>query len=481
MKKRIAWIVLLLLILAGGIVLCVFRWDAWFANPAEPVYAVPDEPMNVVLTFGENAASERVVSWRAGQDTTACSRLFLTNLRTDITDTIAASSAYVESRSGEAAFHQVHLFALQPGDYTYRVETDGRSSDLFSFTVQDYRTAMQDTFLIFGDMQYTSLEEATAFIDAATATVPEADFYAYIGDIIERPTDDYWQLFFSSMKDRTACLPQVAALGNHEYLKGVHKRYDARWPYIFVNPHNGPERFLGRSYFIDFPLMRLIVLDTDALQRLSDYTVLRTWLTQVLRYESTQWNQTKKENKRWNIVLMHHPVFSAGMGRDNPTIAWALRYVLKDADLVVAGHDHNYARHRHGGAAPAYVILSSSAKSYLPKCSPIEERLGCNHAFFSRVTVSADTMRMTTFLLDTLHSSPQSQHICLHSFTPSLLHSSIIYDDLLFVHGEEDETIVLVPDSLPEERLELPSRYEGRNDLRVRRFHNRHRARFNNP
>ena len=459
MKKRIIRLVVLLLVLAGVVTLCVLRWDAWFANPAEPVYAVGPEPTNVVLTFGEQAATERVVSWRAGKDTAAVSLLMLTDRITERTDTFRAQSHFVVSRSGEAAFHQVHLTSLHPGDYAYRVETGGLGSETFFFTVPDYTDACPtDTFLLFGDMQYTSLSEASAFVETAFGAVPEADFCAYIGDIIERPTDDYWQLFFASMGDKTACIPQVATLGNHEYLKGIRKRMDVRWPYIFVNPHNGPKRFLGRTYYVDFPFMRLIVLDTDALQQLSDYTVLRTWLTQVLRYESTQWNKTAEENRRWNVVLMHHPVYSAGMGRDNPLVAWALRYALQDADLVVAGHDHNYARHRHRGDAPAYVILSSSAKSYLPKCSPIEERLGCNHAFFARVAVAQDTMWMQTYLVDTL---PEP----------------MLYDQLTFVR-QDDDVVVLAPDSLPEERLELPARYEGRTDIRVRRFLNRRDARL---
>ena len=459
MKKRVIWLIFVLLILAGGATLCVLRWDAWFTNPAEPLYDVPDEPNNIVLTFGELAAVQRTVSWRAGQDTSVVSQLFLTNLQTGETDTFPALSALVESRSGIAAFHQVSLLLPQAGFYSYAVETNGLRSDNYWFEVRDYEVCPRDTFLLFGDMQYTSLEEAQDFTDRAFFSVPNADFFAYVGDIIERPTDDYWQLYFNSMGDLTALLPQVAALGNHEYLKGIRKQYDVRWPHIFVNPKNGPERFLGRTYYIDFPLMRLIVLDTDALQRLSDFTVLRTWLTQVLRYEHRQWNSTDETNKRWNIVLMHHPIYSAGMGRDNPAMAWALRYALQDADLVVAGHDHNYARHRHGDAAPAYVILSSSAKSYLPKCSPIEERLGSNHAFFSCVMVAEDTMHMQTFLIDTLQPEP------------------LLYDELFFVR-DSDQTTVLAPDSLLGERLELPARYEGRSDMRVRRFLNRRQARL---
>ncbi|MBR3646816.1 MAG: metallophosphoesterase family protein [Paludibacteraceae bacterium] len=459
MKKRILWIVSILLILSGGITLCVVRWDAWFTNPAEPIYDVPAEPMNIVLTFGQDAASQRVVSWRAGQDTTALSFLLLTDLQSGETDTLAAQSALVASRSGEAVFHQVHLDSLHAGEYAYQVHTADKSSESFIFRVQDYKSCERDTFLLFGDLQYTSEDEGRLFFDLAYQTLPEADFVAYIGDIIERPTDDYWQLFFHTTDGRTATLPQVAALGNHEYLKGVYKQFDVRWPYIFVNPQNGPARFLGRTYFVDFPFLRLIVLDTDALQRPSDFIVLRTWLTQVLNYESVVMNQTDDENDRWNVVLMHHPIYSAGMGRDNFFVAWALRYALLDADLVVAGHDHNYARHRFlHESTPVYVITSSSAKSYLPKCSRIEERLGCNHAFFSAVSVSQDTMSMTTYLVDSLT-------------TP------LPYDELLFVRND-DGVLVTESDSLPEERLELPARYEGRNNVHTRRFINRRNARF---
>ena len=74
MKKRVIWLIFVLLILAGGATLCVLRWDAWFTNPAEPLYDVPDEPNNIVLTFGELAAVQRTVSWRAGQDTSVVSQ-----------------------------------------------------------------------------------------------------------------------------------------------------------------------------------------------------------------------------------------------------------------------------------------------------------------------------------------------------------------------------------------------------------------------
>ena len=67
-------------------------------------------------------------------------------------------------------------------------------------------------------------------------------------------------------------------------------------------------------------------------------------------------------------------------------------------------------------------------------------------------------MQMQTYLIDSL---PQP----------------LLYDELTFVKAQE-EVLVLASDSLPEERIELPARYEGRNSLRIRRFLNRRNARL---
>lgn len=480
--------------------LVAFRWDAWFTNPEEAFYTVSDEPENIVLTFGEDVTQQRTVSWRAG-DTIASACLYLTHPNLTV-DTLLAEGQLVQSRSGIAAYYCVHMDSLHPGTYTYSVQTAGLCSQPRTFTIKDYsiltntlqtdsfllcNPAQREHFLLFGDLQYTSLDEARDFFKTAFQTVPDAEFMAYVGDIIERPTDEYWQLFFSSLDSCT--LPQVAALGNHEYLKGVHKQYDVRWPHVFVNPQNGPERFCGRSYFLDFPFMRLIILDTDGLQLLSDYMIAQTWLQQVLNYQSTVMNETDVPNRRWNVVVMHHPVHSAGMGRDNWLLKILMHRTLRDADLVLAGHDHNYARHRFPNyhqlinsqepeyTTPVYVVTSSSAKSYLPKCNNDEERLGSNHAFFSSITVSEDSINFITYMIPS-----ESDNIPIDSISDSIISDKhicpIVYDHLLFTRTNTCVS-VLEGDSLPEEIISLPARYEGRSDMKVRRFHNRLRSRKN--
>ena len=73
--------------------------------------------------------------------------------------------------------------------------------------------------------------------------------------------------------------------------------------------------------------------------------------------------------------------------------------------------------------------------------------------------MNEDSLALQTYLVDSIGLPP------------------IVYDEMRFVR-DSDETRVFVPDSLPTERLELPARYEGRTDMRVRRFLNRRQARL---
>ena len=65
----------------------------------------------------------------------------------------------------------------------------------------------------------------------------------------------------------------------------------------------------------------------------------------------------------------------------------------------------------------------------------------------------------------------------MQTYLVDTLPEPLLYDQLTFVR-QDDDVVVLAPDSLPEERLELPARYEGRTDIRVRRFLNRRDARL---
>ena len=196
------------------------------------------------------------------------------------------------------------------------------------------RALQHDTlsFLLLGDI-HNSLNNKD--IKTLSERHSNLNFWVQLGDWMERPYHYYEQMIYQSLVGTAIdSLPIVAIPGNHEYLKGVVKKLPEHWKAIFPNPQNGPARFIGTTYFVDFPQVRLIAIDTDGLHRLSDYTQVAFWLKKTLR----------EAGNKFTIVIMHHPVYSTAKGRSNLLIWLAFRDAMREADVVFSGHDHNYAR-----------------------------------------------------------------------------------------------------------------------------------------
>lgn len=357
----------LLSILTGVVVLCVVRWNAWFANPEEPVYE-GDTVSYHFYTFGE--------------------------------------------------------------DYVPGFEWNG------SYW-QD--TVKPDTlqFLLFGDVHNSmdSLQWASIIEHH-----PDVDFYAQLGDFVEDGNFYYAQHLYHELKGTGfEQLPIVSCPGNHEYRKGIVRRLPAEWTQVFRHPLNGPERFLGTTYYVDFPNLRLVIIDTNGLQRLSDYTIVHTWVTKVL----------KEAGDRFRVVMMHHPVYSSCVGRQNVFINLSFFNLSSRANLVFSGHDHSYSRRL------PFVGTNSATKYYLNKVNPEDTRICSGKQLYQLVTLVADTLTMQTFLTE----------------------SGDLYDEIRIIrNGSNFETIDLCGNK--PEIIELPEKYANRNDAKVRRFLNRRDARL---
>ena len=196
------------------------------------------------------------------------------------------------------------------------------------------RELQRDTlsFILLGDIHNSLTNDQMAALSQRHLDI---QFWAQMGDWMERPYMYYEQMMYQSLLGtRFDSLPIVAIPGNHEYLKGVVKTLPDHWKNIFPNPQNGPARFLGTTYYVDFPQLRLIALNTDGLHRMSDYTQVSFWLKKTLR----------NAGKKFTMVMMHHPVYSFAEGRSNPLMWLAFHSAMREADIVFSGHDHNYAR-----------------------------------------------------------------------------------------------------------------------------------------
>ena len=189
MRKRLSGIIITSVLIAGMVTLCIVRWDAWFANPAEATYFVPDAPNNITLGFGESVKT-RSVSWRSAHAEPSF-------LAVD-GDTIAATCRQITSRSGEAAYYRAETKELSEGRHTYFVQSGDKRSEEYSFTIAPDSAVH---FIIFGDIQEKdTVSPFASFCEAASRDSSRSlpDFIAYTGDVIDRPTDFAWQTWFSA-------------------------------------------------------------------------------------------------------------------------------------------------------------------------------------------------------------------------------------------------------------------------------------------
>lgn len=265
---------------------------------------------------------------------------------------------------------------------TYRFWTFGADSvPGFQLSSDGWRDISDpDTLriVIFGDVhnqvdstQYASIWNRHNAIDA----------YAQLGDWMERSYFYYEQhLYHQINQTGWENVPVINCPGNHEYRKGIRKTLPEQWYRMFHHPLNGPNRFLGTTYYVDFPRLRFIVIDSNGLQRLSDFTIVQTWLTRAIH----------SAGNRYTAVMMHHPVYSSGKGRFNPGMWLFFHTILHKADVVFAGHDHCYARRGH------FINTNSSAKSYKRKYyMPVSTKH--THNLYELMEVTDDALRVKTY------------------------------------------------------------------------------------
>lgn len=260
------------------------------------------------------------------------------------------------------------------------------------------------SFLLLGDI-HNSLTNSD--MSLLSERHPDIQFWAQMGDWMERPYMYYEQLMYQSLLGtRLDSLPIVAIPGNHEYLKGVVKTLPEQWKTIFPNPQNGPVRFLGTTYYVDFPYLRLITIDTDGLHRVSDYTQVAFWLK----------NNLRNAGKKFTVVMMHHPVYSFAQGRSNPLMWLAFHSAMREADVVFSGHDHNYARHTEHYKArfwkkeepTIFIGTNASIKKYPVKENKKYEASLSGEPVYEHIFVTPNTLHISTY---TIHSGKRIDNV----------------------------------------------------------------------
>ena len=386
--KIIATTILILLLL-----FCVKNWNKWFKNIPEPNYTVSEKPEQLLLSIGETDQT-RTLTWRCD---TILQKAYVTLLTHNDTIIYEATGKIIETPGGKGAYYGCLIDSLKAGEtYSYAVTTGTQNSLWYTFTLPE-KTKETLSFIYFGDIQ-DSVNGKTGIIYKAVANrYPEAHFWLFGGDMIEKYLEYYWEEWFANMEEIAEQTPILSIPGNHEHYKGFPKKIDPRWPQHFRYPENGIDKTTRYGNVRTYGDVLLLSLTTFELPSPIVLWKQYNWAKKIL--------QTSQQ--KWKIVTMHHPVYSIARSRFNPFSRWIWNPLFEKykVDLLLQGHDHGYGRRNkkdgNNNITPLYIVTSCSPKSYVPSLDETFDRMASGVQLYQKIKIEKDTLFYTSYTADT--------------------------------------------------------------------------------
>lgn len=385
-------------------------------------YAASSLADRIVLTPGANAATQMAVSFRTDLQQADAQLEFGPALAgpqlTAKAQQVGGQTRRLDSENGPAYYHQVRLQQLQPDTpYVYRVKGSAGWSEWHQF-----RTAKGEfapfTFLYLGDTQNGILSVASRTIRQALRSVARPALVVHAGDLVasreELAHDDEWGEWNQAGGWAYAAIAQLTAAGNHEYLDTTlpdgsqSRRLGPHFPAQFALPRNGADGVPDTSYISDYQGVRFVVLDGTSALDLGTLDSQTRWLESAL----------KNSRARWNIVVMHQPIYTCARPEDTEAlkVAWQPLLDRYKVDLVLQGHDHCYSRltHAQGREArrkaqrahqpigPVYMVSVTGAKMYglNDRARTQPDRSAEDTQLFQTIAVERDRLSVRTWTAD---------------------------------------------------------------------------------
>lgn len=361
-RKKISLSILAVVLIALTVLVAI-RWKAWFHNPEEEPYKVADVPSRVLLTFGNDGENSRFVSWVCGDVVDEKASLYLAC----DSDTIAlpATGEVFESRAGKTAFYRCELKDLKsPYHYAYMVETKGQKSPWYHFQTHDSK-AEKFSFMFVGDVQDSINGDANRVLRAAIKQHPEVEFTIFGGDLIERPTNAYYDEAFRSIDSICTIMPVLAVTGNHDYLKYLIRKCERRFALTFPYYLKGQQERDDKNHLFAFKYHN------------TDFFLLDSEREFFYLYNQKAWFEEQMEASKGahRIVILHHPLYSVKRKNNNLMQRWMFNDIILNGntDLVLQGHEHGYTHCTSEEAPlkghnctnpPLYTVAHCSPKQY---------------------------------------------------------------------------------------------------------------------
>lgn len=387
-KKKIIWSVSAIVV----ITVVALNWSNWFGDLLEPAYRLPSGVQRVMVMPGEDGLRSRSMTWVSGEPAEYTVSFWADSTRFKV----PAEMASVKTHGGQTYVYRVHLPEMPVGRYAYSIEdSSGSASYSDSLVISDH-TDEQD-FILIGDLQDWGAEDSAPFIQNVYDRYPGMDAWLFIGDQLERPHERFWNVYYETVRPLASSTPIIAIAGNHEYEWGLPFVLGPRWSKAMQYPHNGPRGQLGKSFYIDYPNVRIVCMDTNILY--AHLFSVQKWLRRVL---------TERDDDPFLLVMGHHGVYSVRSGRLNMLMRYAIRPILEEtgADLVIAGHDHSYARDGElpepgrERQFPVYLTAASSHKCYAIGDSAKHVVCYSDDRFYQHIRITVDSLYLDSYRKD---------------------------------------------------------------------------------
>lgn len=350
-------------------------------------------PDRIILTWSNDPSTTQSVTWRT--DTSVAegwaeiSPLGEGPKFIDRAGRVRAATEKVVTDLSEAHYHSATFTDLRPDTrYVYRVGDGSTWSPWYQFRTASATAGDPLEFLLFGDIQRGIESHWTRLVRTAVSHAPNARLAVYLGDIVEDwNRDGQWGEFFRAGALLHQTVSAFPTPGNHEYGETL----TPNWRPQFTLPLNGIPGHEEAVYYLDIQGVRFISLNSTHMS-----PEQAQWLDEVL----------KSNLSKWTVVVLHYPIFPSVPDRDEPYQRDLILPVLEmhGVDLVLAGHDHVYARSgilcnsnsSNPRAGAVYVNTVSGAKMYDIKAQPWMLRKAEDTQFFSVVRVNGDELTFET-------------------------------------------------------------------------------------
>lgn len=314
------------------------------------------------------------------------------------------------AEAGAVRVHHAVMSQLRPGEtYQYTVG-DGAAAVSPAYTFRTDNCDDNVNIHLFGDTQTLSDENiyngsalVTQLHRKMQAQLPQEDLILHVGDITDDLTDyRLTRLFFGALEGegRLASRLFVPTQGNHEALNEGAEKFAS----IFVNPSNSSvttSPYNKAVYSFDYGNAHIGVISTEVTE--ADWPVMMDWLKRDM----------SRSRKTWKIVMLHRPPYAGNPASGNERSNKYLPPVVDAAgiDLVIAGHDHMYARtvplragRRSINGATYLIAGSDSAKFYDNNGAGIasiaDVLFDDNQQTFTTLAIRGNRMQILTRALD---------------------------------------------------------------------------------